>query len=238
MPGLGWILKRSLWSQELEPRWPTPDKTWDWDMWMRLPEIRRGRECVVPEVSRTYHFGSSGLNMNSYFHDIYFTKHSVNTVRDVELSNVDSVKKEQYEERLEEEMRGAVVLNSRAGGSPCDEQFYTDLQATAGLLFISMEHAKDFSSWLSLAKCLHVWDLDARGFHRGMWRLHMSGSQVFIIGAPFSPYSRYMPQGLQPLVMKKPEQTQSKEVEARVVKKSGKSQFKGLKSLIVKEPKK
>ncbi len=40
---------------------------WDWDMWMRLGEVRRGRECVVPDVSRTFHFGSLGLNMNSYF---------------------------------------------------------------------------------------------------------------------------------------------------------------------------
>merc|ERR1719429_29380 len=68
MPGLGWMLKRSLYTGELEPRWPIPDKTWDWDMWMRLPEIRRGRECLIPDVSRTYHFGSSGLNMNTYFH--------------------------------------------------------------------------------------------------------------------------------------------------------------------------
>ena len=36
-------------------------------MWMRLPDIRQGRECVVPDVSRTYHFGSSGLNIHSYF---------------------------------------------------------------------------------------------------------------------------------------------------------------------------
>ena len=26
MPGLGWMLKRSLYTQELESRWPTPDK--------------------------------------------------------------------------------------------------------------------------------------------------------------------------------------------------------------------
>ena len=26
MPGLGWILKRSLYKQDLEPRWPTPEK--------------------------------------------------------------------------------------------------------------------------------------------------------------------------------------------------------------------
>ena len=26
MPGLGWILKKSLYKEELEPKWPTPDK--------------------------------------------------------------------------------------------------------------------------------------------------------------------------------------------------------------------
>ena len=58
-------------------------------MWMRLEDIRKGRESLVPDVSRTYHFGSSGLNMNSYFQDVYFKKHSVNTERDVELINVE-----------------------------------------------------------------------------------------------------------------------------------------------------
>lgn len=26
MPGLGWLLKRDLYKQELEPNWPTPEK--------------------------------------------------------------------------------------------------------------------------------------------------------------------------------------------------------------------
>ena len=62
---------------------------WDWDMWMRLDEIRKGRECIVPDVSRSYHFGSSGLNMNSYFQDVYFKKHAFNTDNDVELKDID-----------------------------------------------------------------------------------------------------------------------------------------------------
>lgn len=62
---------------------------WDWDMWMRMTEVRKGRECVVPEVSRTYHFGSSGLNMNSYFQDTYFKSHSFNTQPIVNLVNID-----------------------------------------------------------------------------------------------------------------------------------------------------
>jgi protein O-linked-mannose beta-1,2-N-acetylglucosaminyltransferase 1 len=89
MPGLGWMLKKSLFKDELETRWPTPEKLWDWDMWMRLPEIRKARECIVPDVSRTFHFGLTGLNMNSYFHDTYFKKHAFNRVPNVKLRNID-----------------------------------------------------------------------------------------------------------------------------------------------------
>lgn len=52
----------------LNPRGPPRPQLWDWDMWMRMPEQRRGRECIIPDVSRSYHFGIVGLNMNGYFH--------------------------------------------------------------------------------------------------------------------------------------------------------------------------
>ena len=56
---------------------------------MRLDSVRKGRECVIPDISRTFHFGSSGLNMNPYFHDRYFKKHVINTVPNVTLRDVD-----------------------------------------------------------------------------------------------------------------------------------------------------
>lgn len=65
-----------------------------------------------------------------------------------------------------------------------------------------MKHSKDFSSWLALAKCLHIWDLDARGYHKGMWRLHIHGAPFFIIGAPYSPYSVYKPRNVTPMKLR------------------------------------
>ena len=41
-----------------------------------------------------------------------------------------------------------------------------------------------------MAKCLKIWDLDARGFHRGMWRVvHKKNAPLFIVGVPYSDYS-------------------------------------------------
>ena len=57
-------------------------------MWMRLDGIRKGRECVIPDISRTFHFGASGLNMNPYFHEHYFKEHVINSVPNVTLADV------------------------------------------------------------------------------------------------------------------------------------------------------
>ena len=45
------------------------------------------------------------------------------------------------------------------------------------------------SNLLLSLQCFHIWDLDARGFHKGMWRLFVKRSPVFIVGVPASPYS-------------------------------------------------
>jgi len=47
-PGLGWLLTKNIWN-EIKANWPTGF----WDDWMRLPEQRRDRACIRPEISRT-----------------------------------------------------------------------------------------------------------------------------------------------------------------------------------------
>ncbi|XP_046848286.1 protein O-linked-mannose beta-1,2-N-acetylglucosaminyltransferase 1-like isoform X1 [Xenia sp. Carnegie-2017] len=100
MPGLGWLLKRRVYKEELEPKWPTPDLFWDWDMWMRMDSNKKGRECIIPDISRTYHFGAKGLNMNVFFQESYFKKHTLNTEPNVKF-NVGLLKKENYEKEIE-----------------------------------------------------------------------------------------------------------------------------------------
>ncbi|GFG36124.1 hypothetical protein Cfor_01378, partial [Coptotermes formosanus] len=52
-----------------------------------------------------------------------------------------------------------------------------------------MEEPKDFVTWLQVAKCFKIWDLDARGYHKSMWRMHMKGSEMLVIGVPNSEYA-------------------------------------------------
>ena len=55
-PGLGWMMNRDLWKNELESKWPSGY----WDDWLRDTEQRKDRQVIRPEVSRTYHFGTDG----------------------------------------------------------------------------------------------------------------------------------------------------------------------------------
>ncbi|CAI8010201.1 Protein O-linked-mannose beta-1,2-N-acetylglucosaminyltransferase 1, partial [Geodia barretti] len=205
MPGLGWMLKRSLYKNELEPNWPSPDKLWDWDMWMRLDVIRKGRECIVPDVSRTYHFGASGLNMNPYFQEHYFKKHTLNTIPDVILRDVDSLTRDNYELVIHNLLRKANVLDHSK--NPCGDKFIPKKKGNTYVMYISMDNEKDFDHWMKLATCFHLWDLDARGFHNGLWRFWMKGNHILVVGAPYSPYaSKYMPSGIRPLKLVTPSQ--------------------------------
>lgn len=62
-PGLGWMMTKSLWLDELESKWPAAY----WDDWLRDPAQRKGRQVIRPEYSRTYHFGFEGGASNNQF---------------------------------------------------------------------------------------------------------------------------------------------------------------------------
>ena len=44
-PGLGWLLPRKLYKQELEDKWPSEH----WDHWLRSYPINKGREIIYPK---------------------------------------------------------------------------------------------------------------------------------------------------------------------------------------------
>jgi alpha-1,3-mannosyl-glycoprotein beta-1,2-N-acetylglucosaminyltransferase len=62
MPGLGWMLPARV-SSELIWNWPNAY----WDDFMREPDVRKGRQCVFPEVSRTTTFGKDGTSRGENF---------------------------------------------------------------------------------------------------------------------------------------------------------------------------
>ncbi|KAG7232296.1 hypothetical protein INR49_009063 [Caranx melampygus] len=80
-------------------------------------------------------------------------------------------------------------------------------------MFIKMETETDTSTWTELAKCLHVWDLDVRGNHHGLWRLFRKRNHVLVVATPISPYSVKKPAGVVPIHLEPPPKEEGAPVE-------------------------
>lgn len=61
-PGLGWMMLRSIWL-EVRDGWPPSY----WDEYMRRKDVRKGRHCLRPEVSRTHTFGEVGVSKGQFY---------------------------------------------------------------------------------------------------------------------------------------------------------------------------
>ena len=61
--------------RQLEAVWPLIR----WDDWLRGLDLLRGRDIVIPVVSRDFHTGQSGTYMNEGTHKKYFANLDVNT---------------------------------------------------------------------------------------------------------------------------------------------------------------
>lgn len=215
MPGLGWMLKRDLYKRELEPMWPSTERAHDWDMWIRMDAIRKGRECIIPDISRTYHFGSTGTNINAYFQNLYFSKHAFN-LRPLEPDNWESFSNlnvvspaKVYEKHMEALISNGFVINSRNNNSEAICKLATlnadhtksvrSSNYSSAIVYIQMIDKRDYRNWLRLANCWKIWDLDARGQHKSTWRLFINGIQTLVVGYPASEYSFLKPVNVKPL---------------------------------------
>ncbi|XP_068245502.1 protein O-linked-mannose beta-1,2-N-acetylglucosaminyltransferase 1-like [Palaemon carinicauda] len=189
LPGLGWMITRNV-AQELLSKWPSRNKEHDWDLWARSQDVMNGRECVVPDVGRTFHFGLSGAHSPGLLHVAFFSGRPVPSVSYVELHNIHRLKMEEYEEdlihRLEDD---PLYLNTSL--HPCHKDFIPR-NATGGrpvIIFIDMRTFIDYIAWKIFARCLGLWDMDTRASHRGLYRFFFYETEVFVIGYPFSDYS-------------------------------------------------
>lgn len=85
--------------------------------------------------------------------------------------------------------------------TPCTnrEDFVPNTEGKIYVFYIAMTSPGDFKTWNNMATCLRIWDLDARGFHKSMWRLWFKKNHVLVVGCPASEYCSHKPMELKPI---------------------------------------
>ncbi|CBY10400.1 unnamed protein product [Oikopleura dioica] len=202
MPGLGWATSRKI-VDELLPKWLPKERFTDWDIWMRQPAQRRGRQCLIPDISRTFHFGEDGLNVNSKMQGIYFRNHAIfkedQKVGKIQYRSLEKLSSSAYDDNLKVWLNTSkVILPSDFECAPGLKKvpFFSILsnsqdKLVSFILYFKQDSKNDLDDYLRLCWCLNIWDLDSRANYKGVTRIHLQEHQVFLVGYPYSEFSNF-----------------------------------------------
>lgn len=103
-PGLGWMINRKIWTEELSSQWP--EDHWDW--WIRQDTIQKNRDCIVPEVSRTKNIGRMGSTVgNGEFFESYIGAIAFNDNHVGSFGNLQYLLSQNYEAMLQKLIQNA-----------------------------------------------------------------------------------------------------------------------------------
>ena len=230
-PGLGWLLTRALYKRELEPAWPREH----WDHWMRSETVHRtsrGRECVIPQVPRTFHHGVRGTFMDPVLHRRYFGRieHSTDASLRWPAEEFAQIRAETevsgYERRLRARIAaarplidfGELLVGEGAGGTKgmgddASRVGSVDSRENSPALALWYDMAPrdpSASVFKAIAKAFGLWHESRRGAHYGVHELYCRGRLVLLINlrngaeAKPSPYAHLAPatDGTQPYVFR------------------------------------
>ncbi|XP_047738841.1 protein O-linked-mannose beta-1,2-N-acetylglucosaminyltransferase 1 isoform X2 [Hyalella azteca] len=192
MVGNGWMLTRRIF-QEVEGTWPMNVGEGDWDMWLRIDENAAQRECVIPAVSRVFHYGLTGAHVRGPMTIAHFAGHLTTSQPNIWLKDTHKLVQTEYEKSIYELLESPNIVFHNTSLSPCNKNYLPKNFTETLVIFFEMTQGLDKAGWALLAACLGLWHLDTRGHHRGLFRFNYYNTTVLAIGYPFSDYSYLKP---------------------------------------------
>jgi alpha-1,3-mannosyl-glycoprotein beta-1,2-N-acetylglucosaminyltransferase len=168
-PGLGWMITRKLWEEELRDKWPLGF----WDDWLREPANRRGRNCIRPEINRTYTFGAKGTSKGQFFN--FLSSIRLNN-ENIDWSGIDLTyitDKKKYDEELDKMVQNAETINVHQLSQ------YENKKKDLKILY------NNGKSYEQIAKKIGIMpELKAgvpRGAYRGVVIIKYQGNRLFLV---------------------------------------------------------
>ncbi|XP_066969363.1 protein O-linked-mannose beta-1,2-N-acetylglucosaminyltransferase 1-like [Macrobrachium rosenbergii] len=165
--------------------------------------VSKDRECVFPEVGRSFHYGAGTNTMtNLITMERAFLNKTLLQDFGVKLSNVDRLLQAHWKEDLQHNISQATILV----GNPCkDDLVPQSLNSTQDhRLFVFYYHldkfeengieVPDVTQFYHLYSCFGAWSLSEQGQHKGVGILSLANNvTLYVVGVPYSPYSNLKP---------------------------------------------
>ncbi|XP_053650770.2 protein O-linked-mannose beta-1,2-N-acetylglucosaminyltransferase 1-like [Cherax quadricarinatus] len=180
-------------------KWPKDEHNTNiiiYDFWL-YSNVRRGRECVFPEVGRSSHYGM-GTNSVPLMVEVIFLNRPVVQESGVPLVGVSRLQLPTWRHDLSNNLTLATPLL----GNPCSADFIPKHNPEQLYVFYYRLDAieqglPDASQFFALQNCVGGWALSDQGQHEGVSILAFSiYTTLYLVGVPFSSYSHLKPRDL------------------------------------------
>ncbi|XP_063872291.1 protein O-linked-mannose beta-1,2-N-acetylglucosaminyltransferase 1-like isoform X2 [Scylla paramamosain] len=191
-PMYGWLTSRAY-AAEITRNW-VPEGTGDWDLWLTRESLRKGRDVVSPEVSRTFHAGSSGVHVNGFEQELYFNRMIYNRDPEVTVEEVELTVRAKYDELLHRDLKTAQSLIPPSRDL-CNMTWVPRNSPRPLAIYIYAEDSTDkYHTYEIFLMCFRTYDISTREMYRGVMRLRWGHAVVFLVGCPYSPFCVYSPE--------------------------------------------
>jgi alpha-1,3-mannosyl-glycoprotein beta-1,2-N-acetylglucosaminyltransferase len=171
-PGLGWMMRRQLWL-ELGPVWPHQH----WDHFMRLDSTHKGRECIVPEISRNFNIGVHGAHIDPTTYQEKLARIRYSKIQ-ADFGDLSYLLSSQYETGMQQLVNSAIRISSVHGVVEL-------LAQTSGESTVLVAYEQ--SQIDPLANALRIWN-PLRALHQHTTILKVSGHVLILADRRMSPY--------------------------------------------------
>nr|XP_027225317.1 uncharacterized protein LOC113817446 [Penaeus vannamei] len=172
-PAYGWMMdKKGL--EFILPKWLPSNVTHDWDHFMDTDILRRGRECIIPDINRSYHGGAIGAHLTaSWATEKDFLNRTYNLDPEVVLMDPSRLLLKEYEQEMKALFARAEVVDTDG----LDDANFTFSVKEGGVyvIYAYKETTEDDLAFRVLGDVLRVWNRDDRDAHDHTWRLSYHG---------------------------------------------------------------
>jgi len=173
-PGLGWATSKTIWN-ELKPKWPLGF----WDDWLRLPEQRKDRVTIRPEISRTGNFGKSGASGGEFFEEHIGSIKVNSEAVDFAKQDLTYLFKQNYDKPFTEAVRAAQLVSSLSPIAPALAAGPKDYR----VVYNTLHDYEKFASANGLMEDSKAGV--ARGAYMGVVTIRWLGNRVFFYPKQF-----------------------------------------------------
>lgn len=156
--------------------------------------VRGNRECILPAVSRTRHFGM-GINTDYFTAEKSFLTMPLAKSRNVTYTNIESLLLPNWKSDLQKQIVHSILISSSI--NVCEETFLETLPHGSYVLYYNYSKNTDnatFVNYFTLSNCFRAFPFSLQGQHEFVKIFRLSPRTIlYLIADPESPYSKFRP---------------------------------------------